>query len=55
RSSSKLDLMKYNRGSVSNKQGNTKTPCDMNITGSLPERKLLEKILERLNNLEGKQ
>ncbi|CAG8683427.1 6037_t:CDS:2, partial [Gigaspora margarita] len=35
--------------------GNTKTPCNMNSTGSLPERKLLKEILERLSNLEEKQ
>ncbi|CAG8669831.1 1106_t:CDS:2, partial [Gigaspora margarita] len=55
RSLPKLDLIKYNRGSLFNKQGNTKTPCDMNNTGLLPERKLLEEILERLSNLERKQ
>ncbi|CAG8835046.1 31395_t:CDS:2, partial [Gigaspora margarita] len=55
RSLPKLDLMKHNRDSFPNKQENTKTPCDMNNTGSLPERKLLKEILERLSNLEGKQ
>ncbi|CAG8793803.1 40490_t:CDS:2, partial [Gigaspora margarita] len=39
----------------SSRNRNTKTPCDMNSTGSIPERKLLKKILERLGNLEGKQ
>ncbi|CAG8694262.1 8702_t:CDS:2 [Gigaspora margarita] len=39
----------------SSKNENTKTPCDMNSTGSLPEKKLLKEILERLSNLKGKQ
>ncbi|CAG8648001.1 14652_t:CDS:2 [Gigaspora margarita] len=53
---SKQDIATQEKESIeSSMNKNTKTPCDMNNTGSLPERKLLEEILERLSNLEEKQ
>ncbi|CAG8818957.1 39932_t:CDS:2, partial [Gigaspora margarita] len=55
RSPSKLDLMKYNKSGLFNRQENTKTPCDMSSTGPLTKRKLLKEILEKLSNLEEKQ